>query len=74
MYPEAAITRVRKHRPGAIETMAQESYVRKLKPPAIAKAKKSASPPEDRALGCLVGLALGDALGTTLEFSSRDSF
>lgn len=28
---------------------------------------------EDRAVGCLFGLALGDALGTTLEFSRRDS-
>ncbi|MDE2999652.1 MAG: ADP-ribosylglycohydrolase family protein [Gemmatimonadota bacterium] len=27
----------------------------------------------DRARGALVGLALGDALGTTLEFASRDS-
>lgn len=28
---------------------------------------------EDRAVGCLLGLAVGDALGTTLEFSRRDS-
>lgn len=27
----------------------------------------------NRAKGCLVGLAVGDALGTTLEFSKRDS-
>ncbi|RJF86814.1 ADP-ribosylglycohydrolase family protein [Oleomonas cavernae] len=27
----------------------------------------------DRALGALLGLAVGDALGTTLEFRSRDS-
>ncbi|MGH6953882.1 MAG: ADP-ribosylglycohydrolase family protein [Alphaproteobacteria bacterium] len=27
----------------------------------------------DRAVGCLVGLAVGDALGATLEFSERDS-
>ena len=27
----------------------------------------------DRALGALVGLAVGDALGTTIEFSPRDS-
>ncbi|HVA32774.1 MAG TPA: ADP-ribosylglycohydrolase family protein [Candidatus Baltobacteraceae bacterium] len=26
----------------------------------------------DRGVGCLVGLAVGDALGTTLEFSRRD--
>jgi ADP-ribosyl-[dinitrogen reductase] hydrolase len=31
------------------------------------------TPIVDRALGCLLGLAVGDALGTTLEFSERDS-
>lgn len=29
---------------------------------------------EDRYLGCLLGLAVGDALGTTLEFKPRGSF
>ena len=29
---------------------------------------------EDRILGCLLGLAVGDALGTTVEFQPRDSF
>ena len=29
---------------------------------------------EDRYLGCLLGLAVGDALGTTLEFTSPGSF
>jgi ADP-ribosyl-[dinitrogen reductase] hydrolase len=27
----------------------------------------------DRAIGALVGLAVGDAVGTTLEFVTRDS-
>jgi len=37
--------------------------------------KKSPSETErDRFLGCLLGLAVGDALGTTLEFRSRGSF
>jgi len=27
----------------------------------------------DRAAGCLMGLAVGDALGTTREFSTRDA-
>lgn len=31
------------------------------------------SPVEDRAYGALVGLAVGDALGTTLEFEDRDT-
>jgi ADP-ribosyl-[dinitrogen reductase] hydrolase len=30
--------------------------------------------PEDRACGCLLGLAVGDAIGTTLEFRSRDTY
>ncbi len=29
---------------------------------------------KDRAIGALVGLAIGDAVGTTVEFRSRDSF
>lgn len=29
---------------------------------------------EDRALGALLGLAVGDALGTTLEFTRRDNY
>lgn len=29
---------------------------------------------QSRALGCLLGLAAGDAVGTTLEFSRRDSY
>ena len=28
---------------------------------------------EDRAVGTLLGLAIGDAIGTTLEFSERDT-
>lgn len=28
----------------------------------------------DRALGCLLGLAIGDALGTTFEFCPRDNY
>lgn len=74
MKPDAAIALVRKQRPGAIETSAQENYVRKQSPLRTRKAPKpAATPPEDRAVGCLFGLALGDALGTTLEFSARDS-
>jgi ADP-ribosyl-[dinitrogen reductase] hydrolase len=35
---------------------------------------KIANEVEDRALGCFIGLAVGDALGTAVEFSERDSF
>lgn len=31
-------------------------------------------PVEDRALGALIGLAIGDALGTTIEFQQRDAY
>lgn len=30
--------------------------------------------PLDRFRGCLLGLACGDALGTTVEFAARDGF
>ena len=74
MKPEAAIALVRKHRSGAIETSAQENYVRKLSPPKTQSDQvPAAMTAGDRAVGCLFGLALGDALGTTLEFSARDS-
>lgn len=74
MAPAEAITVVRRHRPGAIETAAQEEYVRKVKPPARSSTTTHRnSDTEDRAIGCLLGLAIGDALGTTLEFSTRDS-
>jgi ADP-ribosylglycohydrolase len=33
----------------------------------------SDDPTMNRGLGCLLGLAIGDALGTTLEFTSRDA-
>lgn len=32
------------------------------------------APRTDRALGAFIGLAMGDALGTTIEFSPRDSY
>lgn len=73
MAPGQAIALVRQHRPGAIETKAQEEYVRKLTPAPAHTVHSGTSSTEDRAVGCLVGLALGDALGTTLEFSIRDS-
>lgn len=34
----------------------------------------SAITTEDRAIGALLGLAAGDAVGTTLEFRPRDSY
>lgn len=61
--PRDAINRVRAARPGAIETMEQESYVLGL---------ASRTPEQERytaqVLGCLLGGAVGDALGYEVEF------
>ncbi len=71
--PENAINAIRRVRPGAIETQAQERHVGAQSP--IPEPHRDTTPGavEDRALGCLIGLAVGDAIGTTLEFSTRDS-
>jgi ADP-ribosylglycohydrolase/protein-tyrosine phosphatase len=72
MDPEEAMAAVRKARPGTIENRAQEDYVR-------SHAKRTAGPPTrpyhrvspDRASrfrGCLLGGAVGDALGAPVEF------
>lgn len=72
MDPVQAITSVRAVRPGAIETNAQEKYVLDLQPlPAVLPDVQSAAR-LNRAIGALVGLAVGDAVGTTLEFTRRD--
>jgi ADP-ribosyl-[dinitrogen reductase] hydrolase len=70
-----AIDAVRRVRSGAIETRAQTLYVlgcRRVVDQPGARSLSS-SPIIDRALGCLLGLAVGDAVGTTLEFAARDS-
>lgn len=72
--PDEAIDRVRAARPGAIETAAQEEHVRRQRP--VPERQPSPEPDaiRDRAMGALLGLALGDALGTTLEFKARDAY
>jgi ADP-ribosyl-[dinitrogen reductase] hydrolase len=74
MPPLKAICAVRHSRPGAIETGEQRDYVLAL--PKVPEASPDASPAaiKDRATGALLGLAVGDALGTTLEFKTRDSY
>ena len=72
--PEEAISQVRSVRPGAIETPTQERYVRQLNPISEARPAKEIDALRDRALGAMLGLAVGDAVGTTLEFKQRDSF
>lgn len=69
-----AIGAVRKVRSGAIETRAQEEHVRRQRRISEGRHQTNARSAEDRALGALMGLAVGDAVGTTLEFKSRDSY
>jgi ADP-ribosyl-[dinitrogen reductase] hydrolase len=68
----AAIKQVRAARPNAIETSAQERWVMKGKPERL-HSTSNAEAVRDRAIGALVGLAVGDAVGTTLEFRAKPS-
>lgn len=72
--PNDAMKQVRHVRPGAIETSEQESYVRSLYPVRGTSPSVSKDAITDRASGALLGLAIGDAVGTTLEFTQRDSY
>lgn len=73
MFCERAVELVREARPGAIENQAQEVYV--MRSSSVGEDLPGCSERyiEDRAIGAMLGLAIGDALGTTLEFSARDS-
>ena len=68
-----AVAEVRLVRPGAIETIEQEKHLRTI---VQITPIQSLSPVslEDKCLGALIGLAVGDAVGTTLEFKSRDTY
>ena len=66
--PGHAVAEVRRARPGAIETAAQEAYVRAAEPVDAAQAASA-----DRLLGCLLGGALGDAFGYAVEFDSLEA-
>lgn len=69
--PDDAIRRVRAARPGAIETAAQERYVRELDRPTSPQMAATLTL-RDRAYGCLIGGACGDALGAPVEFLTRE--
>lgn len=71
--PDAAIRKVRHARSKyAIETKEQERHIGRCKPPVSIDPAKTQDGIRDRAIGALLGLAVGDALGTTLEFERRD--
>ena len=61
--PAEAIRAVRTVRPGAIETPAQKAWVLETRPVAAA-----ADAQRSRELACLLGGAIGDALGYRVEF------
>ena len=72
--PNDAIRRVRDARSRyAIETRSQEAHVVQCALRAPPVPARSAEEIRDRALGAFLGLAVGDAVGTTLEFCSRDA-
>ena len=63
--PDEALGAVRLAREGTVETRAQEDYVRACEP------IQGDDAYADRVLGCMLGGAVGDALGYRVEFSSR---
>ena len=74
MRPDEAVRRVRDARgPDAIETPAQEAHVLGCVAQASADPSRTMESIRNRALGAFLGLAVGDAVGTTLEFSPRDA-
>lgn len=64
--PEEALRWVRAVRPGTVETPEQEAYV--LRQRRVPRDDGGAA----RVLGCLLGGALGDALGYAVEFDSAE--
>jgi ADP-ribosyl-[dinitrogen reductase] hydrolase len=72
--PQAAVAEVRKVRPGAIENATQLAHAMSRGGVAERYPEQSAPACRARAIGAMIGLAVGDAIGTTLEFRARDSF
>ena len=74
MQPGAAIAAVRNARPGAVETAAQEAWVAAGRPAPLPLADRGRAAARDRALGALLGLAVGDAVGAAIEFEPKPRF
>lgn len=72
--PDQAIEQVRQARIRAIETKQQEEHVLCCSPISEYRPSRSPEAVRDRAIGAMMGLAVGDAIGTTLEFKPRDSY
>ncbi len=69
-----AIRAVRAARPGAIETGPQERWVAAGRPVPLPAPDRGRAASRDRALGALLGLAVGDALGAAVEFQPKPRF
>ena len=71
--PDDAVRRVRDAHEGTIENESQLAHVMQCEaqPPSVPS--RTTATTNDRALGAFLGLAVGDAIGMTLEFSSRDT-
>ena len=67
------VAKVRR-KPQSPETPEQFRYVREWAEPAREESPMGEISTQDRFRGCLLGLAAGDALGTTLEFKSPGTF
>lgn len=74
MAPGGAIRAVRAVRPGAIETGPQEAWVRAGRAVPLVPPARDRNAVRDRAVGALLGLAVGDAVGAAIEFSPKPRF
>jgi ADP-ribosyl-[dinitrogen reductase] hydrolase len=71
---QQAVKTVRDARKGAIETTAQEEWVEAGRRSPLCEPARDIESVRDRAVGALVGLAVGDAVGTHLEFTGKPDF
>ena len=74
MAPGDAIRAVRAVRPRAIETGPQEAWVRAGRAVPSVPPVRDRSAARDRAVGALLGLAVGDAMGAAIEFSPKPRY
>jgi ADP-ribosyl-[dinitrogen reductase] hydrolase len=66
-----------KPEPGSVHPVSSSGASAKTtaqRSPVAGSDHKQTDPHRDRAIGALVGLAIGDCLGTTIEFSRRDTY
>jgi ADP-ribosyl-[dinitrogen reductase] hydrolase len=59
---------------GAIETVAQEEWIRLGRTSSPVQPSREFNAIRDRAVGALLGLAVGDAVGTTIEFQAKPKY